>query len=271
MKRSIREWKAFCEEMLPSKDAVVERNHHITSIYADLYWSNQELFKWAGMAAFASHHVGLGLLPFKLDGLEMLNLKTSCKKQSLLSDLNLLRHLNNLIFDDIAWVHFAYRAHGIQLLRELMKEDEHYQHMLEAWELLDAGKKRLSGKAVEEGVHRIWQGNIDLLYHEQARIVQPVFSSLGGTFKKILTFCATLDFNPSHTKTDWRFHSSFIFYMYWYGKNIMMTTQSFPNLTILQQRWYWLENKIVENWKRVEKTDQQLETKFEKMIIDSKT
>jgi hypothetical protein len=269
MKRSIQEWKDFCEQMLPSVDAVVERNQQITSIYANLYWSNRELFKWAGMAAFASNHVGLGLLPFKWDGLEMLNLKTSCKKRSLLSDLNLVRHLNNLIFDDIAWVHFAYQEQGIQLLRELMKEHEKYQHMLEAWELLDSGKKLMSEKAIDEGVDRIWRANIDLLYHEQARVVQPVFNRLGGTFRRILTFCASLDFNPNHTKTDWRYHSSFVFYMYLYGKKIMMSTQSFPSLIVLQQRWYWLEKEIVENWKIVEKTDRQLETKFKKLIIHS--
>lgn len=267
MKKSIQEWKAFCEQMLPPEDAVVERNHQITSIYADLYWSNRDLFKWAGMAAFASHHVGLGLLPFKWDGLEMLNLQTSCKERTLLGDLNLVRHLNNLIFDDIAWVHFAYREHGISLLRDLMKGADKYQKMLEAWELLDAGQKVRAANEMDEGVGRIWRANVDLLYHEQARVVQPVFSQLGGTFKRILTFCASLDFNPNHIQTDWRYHSSFIFYMYWSGKKIMMSTQSFPNLTILQQRWFWLENKIVENWKRVEQTDRTLEAKFKKMII----
>ena len=120
MARSIQDWKDYCNQMLPPEEDVVSRNHRITSIYAELYWSNRELFKWAGMAAFASHHVGLGLLAFKLNALQLLDLKTSCKKRKLLSDLNLIRHLNNLIFDDIAWVHFAYREEGMDHLRELM-------------------------------------------------------------------------------------------------------------------------------------------------------
>lgn len=264
---TIEEWKAHCQKMLPPESEVLERNKAITSIYAKLYWSNRDIFKWAGMAAFASHHVSFGLTPFMVKSVKLLDIKTSCSQRGLTNDLNLIRHLNNRIFDDIAWAHFAYSEHGIGHLRELMTGHPHYQNMLEAFEILEAGRQLISKNSQDtEGQQKIWASNTLLLRHEQEFVVQPVFTRLGATFQRLLTFCASLDFNPSHTKTDWRYHSSFLTYMYIHGKQLMLKTKSFPNLTILPQRWTWLENKIVLNWQRNEQTDEKLEEKFQKMI-----
>lgn len=259
--KNIEEWKAYTEEMLPSETEVIKRNYAITSVYANLYWSNRQLFKWAGMAAFASHHVGFGLLPFMVKPVKLLDIKTSCATRGLSNDLNLIRHLNNRIFDDIAWAHFAYQQEGIESLRELMTGDPHYGKMLESFELLETGRQ-----LGNEGQTQIWTSNTQLLRHEQEYVVQPVFNRLGAIFQNLLTFCASLDFSPSHTKTDWRYHSSFIAYMYLYGKKTMLNTKSFPNLTILPQRWGWLEDKVVENWKRNEQTDEKLTEKFDFMM-----
>ncbi len=249
---NIQAWKNHCEAMLPPEDQVVQRNKAITSIYAQLYWSNPKQFKWAGMAAFASHHISIGLLPFKMGGIKKLDVETSCANRGLVNDLNLIRHLNNRIFDDIGWVHFAYRDHGLVLLRALMTGHPHYQNMLDAFETLEQGM--------------IWEANTHLLRHEQEFVVQPVFDQLGATFQNILTFCASLDFNPSHSKTDWKYHSSFVIYMYLYGKQLMFATKSLPNLTILKQRWEWLERKIVSNWRRNEANDPSLAQKFQTLI-----
>lgn len=43
------------------------RNLEISSRYAWIYKFLPSCFKWAGMAAFASHHVRLALFPLRLD------------------------------------------------------------------------------------------------------------------------------------------------------------------------------------------------------------
>lgn len=204
--------------MLPKEEAVTDRNKAITSIYAQLYQANPNLYKWAGMTAFASHHVGLGLIPFKISGIKLLNIKTSFLKTGLIHHLNLVRHLNNRIFEDIDWVHFAYAEHGIDLLRTLMTNHPHYQKMLDAFELLEDRKLLLEDGQKREGENKIWRANLQLLKHDQQEVVQPVFNKLGASFKNILTYSASLDFNPSHTKTDWKYRSSFILYFFAKGK-----------------------------------------------------
>ena len=60
-------WKALAEGLLTNQSCVFHRNLEISSRYAWIHTRLPACFKWAGMAAFASHHVRLALLPFRLD------------------------------------------------------------------------------------------------------------------------------------------------------------------------------------------------------------
>ena len=243
---------------LPPEEQAIDRNHAITSTYAKIYLQNPTIFKWAGMAAFASHHVGIAMLPYKIKGFQIEDLNTSCKTKSLIADLNLIRHLNTMIYDDIAWVHEAYTTLGLDGLKRLFEESPHYQAMFEGFAMMDS----IAEGATTQEDDVIWNANTKLLRHEQSAVVQPVFDRLGAIFKGILTFCASLDFNPSHVKTDWRLHSSFMTYMYIGAPVTLLRSFSLPNLTNFDQRWTWLENRVVKNWRKREKTDKELIKKF---------
>lgn len=57
-------WQLIADDGLPDKRWVVGRSKAIKSKYAQLYFEAPDLFKWAGMAAFASYRVTLALAPF---------------------------------------------------------------------------------------------------------------------------------------------------------------------------------------------------------------
>jgi hypothetical protein len=59
--------QALAESLLTNQSCVFHRNVEISSRYAWIYKFLPACFKWAGMAAFASHHVRLALFPFRLD------------------------------------------------------------------------------------------------------------------------------------------------------------------------------------------------------------
>src|SRR5580765_2317043 len=83
-------WRAAAEaELCPSGDPV-ERNAAITARYARWYLSTPTLFKWAGMAAFASHQVGIAI---RLDE----------DFAGSIPDLDLIRETNDKVFADVAW------------------------------------------------------------------------------------------------------------------------------------------------------------------------
>ena len=64
---TIAAWKALAESLLTDQPCVFHRNLEISSRYAWIYKQLPACFKWAGMAAFASHHARLALYPFRLD------------------------------------------------------------------------------------------------------------------------------------------------------------------------------------------------------------
>ena len=54
-------WKALAEGLLTDQPCVFHRNLEISSRYAWMYKFQPAYLKWAGMAAFASHHVRYAL------------------------------------------------------------------------------------------------------------------------------------------------------------------------------------------------------------------
>jgi hypothetical protein len=119
-------WKALADGLLTDQPCVFHRNLEISSRYAWIYKFRPECLKWAGMAAFASHHVRLALFPLRLDrdrtGYVDIPHSLGRRKLLLMTDVNTIRETNNAIFDDIFWVHLAYATaeDGIQRLRALL-------------------------------------------------------------------------------------------------------------------------------------------------------
>jgi len=68
---SIKEYKEQFESKLPPESEVIDRNKKISSLYAQLYLDNPDVFKWAGMASFASNHIGIGLLPYRFSNFDL--------------------------------------------------------------------------------------------------------------------------------------------------------------------------------------------------------
>jgi hypothetical protein len=64
---SIAGWKALADGFLTGEACAFHRNVEISSRYAWVHMLLPACFKWAGMAAIASHHVRLALFPLRLD------------------------------------------------------------------------------------------------------------------------------------------------------------------------------------------------------------
>ncbi|MEM6724985.1 MAG: hypothetical protein AAF598_13180, partial [Bacteroidota bacterium] len=162
--KTIADWKANLEARLPAYERVIARNKIISGNYAALYQKAPRLYKWAGMAAFASHHVGMALLPLVVNKAKIKGPKELSPEgeRGWSDDLNLLRILNNAIFDDIGWVHELYLDPkvGLDGLTNLLSGDEHYQGILEAFQMIDQGKQVMEAGNEEAGQAIIWKANV---------------------------------------------------------------------------------------------------------------
>ena len=195
----------------------------ISSRYAWLYKLQPACFKWAAMAAIASHHVRLALFPFRLDtdrtGYVDIPRSLGRRKLLLTEDVNTIRETNNAIFNDIFWVHLAYLTaeDGIERLRGLLRPERHYAPILAGFEAIDQGRRVLEDKAASAEARRtaddlIWAGNVQLLEHEQRALVQPNFDRLSCAFARLVSIGSATTFEVRGVRQEIAYFTSFYLY-----------------------------------------------------------
>jgi hypothetical protein len=211
------------DRLLTNNSCVFHRNLEISSRYAWIYKFLPACFKWAGMAAFASHHVRLALFPFRLDtdrtGYVDIPHSLGRPKALLMEDVNTIRETNNGIFNEIFWVHLAYGTaeDGIERLRALLGPERHYAPVLSGFEAIDRRRRVLedgtaSVAARGEADDLIWEGNVQLLEHEQRTLVQPNFDRLSCAFARLFSMGSTLSFEAHGVRQEASYFTSFYFY-----------------------------------------------------------
>ena len=241
-------WKALADSLLTEQSCVFHRNLEISSGYAWIYSSLPTCLKWAGMAAFASHHARLVLYPFRLhtDRSGYSDIPRSLRHRSilLLGDVNTVRATNNAIFDDIFWVHLVYAStdDGIERLRALLGNDQHYGPVLAGFESIDAGRRVLEDPAASATARRaatdlIWDGNIQLLEHEQRVVVQPNFDRLSRTFGTLFSAGSSLSFEARGLRQELAYFSSFYLYSLGRGLPAVLRSRAWPRVTRFDDRW----------------------------------
>ena len=203
-------WRAAADALLSPPCCTFHRNMEISARYAWLHAQRPSSFKWAGMAAIASHHARLVLFPFRLDADRSgyVDLPRSLSRKRLLTeDANTMREVNNAIFDDIFWVHLAYLGAGVGDLRRLLGPHREYAALLSAFETIDRGRAVLTDEGSAEGARQeaadvVWAGNLALLEHEQRTVVQPLFDHLSGTFARLVSMGSTTTFEVRGLRLD---------------------------------------------------------------------
>jgi hypothetical protein len=262
---TIAEWKALADGLLANQACVFHRNLEISSCYAWMYKLRPACFKWAGMAAFASYHVRLALLPFRLDTdpTGYVDIPHSLERHRphpgglLAADVDTIRATNNAIFEDIFWVHLAYgsAANGIESLRSLLGMDSHYAALLAGFEAIDRGRRVLEDPTASAAARRaaddlIWEGNVQLLGHEQRAVVQPSFDRLSSAYAELFSMGSTLNFEVRGLRREASYFTSFYLYGVTRGLPRAVRTRTWPRITRLDDRWPWIVTSIVPRFRK---------------------
>ncbi len=280
MIRSKEAWKQQLEDALPARERIVDRNRAITAHYASLYLQCPDLFKWAGMAAFASNQVGVALAFVELLETPSAMMKTgqggaskqdmisllgdmagfvfrsvlsfpvsmvdSALRKLLLDDLNEIRRGNNNIYQDIAWAHAAYIEGGLAEIAAHVDEEEN-ELMLEGFSLIDSGAAMLSNGGDDAAARQlVREGNIRLLRHEQLRTLHSVFDAISIPGRVVVSFGSELNFAgaaPSGVPD----RASFAEY-----SGYLETLSGTRSVTDAQDRWNWIENNVLPVWNAVD-------------------
>jgi hypothetical protein len=208
------------ESLLTDQSCAFHRNLEISSRYAWLYKFLPEYFKWAGMAAFASHHARLALFPFRLDTdrTGYVDIPHSLRRQKalLLADVNhdsrneqrdLRRHLLGA-----RRVRHRGRRDRVRSLA-----DAYYAGVLEGFEAIDQGRRLIEDEPGSADVRQdaqalIWRGNVRLLEHEQRALVQPNLDRLSCAFARLFSIGSALSLEVRGMRDEASYFTSFYLY-----------------------------------------------------------
>ena len=218
----------MADDLLSDPCCAFHRNVEISSRYAWMYKLQPACFKWAAMAAIASHHVRLALFPLRLDAdrTGYVDIPHSLRRPKLLltQDVNTIRATNNAIFNDLFWVHFAYvtAEDGIERLRALLQAERHYAPVLAGFEAIDQGRRVLedamaSAEARQRADDLIWEGNVGLLEHEQCALVQPNFDRLSSSSAWLVAMGSATSFEVRGVRQEIADFTSFYLYSFTRG------------------------------------------------------
>jgi hypothetical protein len=274
-------WKALADSLLTDQSCAFHRNLEISSRYAWIYKFMPACLKWAGMAAFASHHVRLALFPFRLDtdrtGYVDIPHSLHRQKALLLADVNTIRETNNAIFDDIFWVHLAYGAtdDGIERLRALLGAESHYAAVLAGFEGIERGRRALEDKTASTEARRaavelIWNGNVQLLEHEQRALVQPNLDRLSCAFARLFSIGSALTFEVRGVRHEASYFTSFYLYSLTHGIPQALHAQAWPRITRFDDRWGWIVTSIVPRFRRFDTDTRLAETSLRRIFDEAR-
>jgi hypothetical protein len=257
MVRTREEWRQAVESELPAPERYADRNRVITARYAGWYLEHPHIFKWAGMASFASRQVGVAILMAELltrperieaDAL-LLSLHRFGADRLLLADFEEIRQGNNNIYRDIAWAHAAYIAGGIDELMACASETDD-ANLIAGFGMIDRGRELLRRNENDhdhEGERLVWEGNIFLLRHEQINVLQPVFDRLSPAGRLMASFGSELDFSGTKL-SDFRCRASFSSFHGYFE-----TLAGLKSVTNPADRWQWVEKSVIPAWQSADR------------------
>ena len=240
---------------LPSEDQVIKRNRTITTYYAQLYQHEPRIYKWAGMAAFASFHIGekMKIWNWENSGIKPLHYICQKESQTLEDDFQIIRIINNKIFLEIGWAHLAFSQMEFQAFKTLLHKKNKHQIIINAFEKLNTAREKIQKNEYSESINDlIWEANTEILWHEQSEVVQPLFNKLSNLFSRAMTFFATFDYTINHHQTRRIVRSRFIFFMFFNGFSLFKENWLLPEVTNLQHRWFWIYHDLLKKWKIIE-------------------
>jgi hypothetical protein len=157
---------------------VINRNRQITTLYANMYNSNQQAFQWAGMAAFASNAAGAGMATaanasaFTSGGASLVfGVDTTIL-------LDYLGQGNITIFMDMYPQVLAYKAGGLDNIQTMLDDGIITNDQFLGWQSIASGITNNNWSDIEKG-------NALLIFVEQTQTIQAVFNKDLGLWKTL--------------------------------------------------------------------------------------
>jgi len=112
--------------------------------------------------------------------------------------------------------------------------------------------RAVSARARRTAEDLIWQGNVQLLEHEQRALVQPHFDRLSCAYARLLSLGSTLSFEARGVRQEAAYFSAFYLFSFGRGLPQVLRARAWPRVTRFDDRWRWITTSIVPRFRRLE-------------------
>lgn len=269
----IREFSVQGQARLDAAKTPSERNMGITAAYAEIYVKHPEL-KWAGMAAYGSEHVGVGIrcIQHVLHGTPVLKTDREDPMYAMLKVLEpfleeetrfplpgdrvslrgILEEIetaliagNNAIYDEAYPYLKAYDEMGPEAFEKWMQDNKNDvpEKMFNGYSFILQGLKlKKSPETQQLGEDLIWRGNGELLWQEQSETAQKI---VYDAYDRLFALASPTVNGAFSLKEPLRTSSPFY--------------ASVPGgqLNKLSDRWEWMSTTLMEDWKSVSSSEEE--------------
>ena len=174
-------------------------------------------------------------------------------------------------------MHLVYAStdDGIERLRALLGNDQHYGPVLAGFETIDAGRRVLedpaaSATARQAATDLIWDGNIQLLEHEQRTVVQPNFDRLSRTFGTLFSAGSSLSFEAQGLREELSYFSSFYLYSFGRGLPAVLRSRAWPRVTHFDDRWSWIVTAVVPRFRRLDADTRSVDASLRRIFNEAR-
>ena len=96
----------------------------------------------------------------------------------------------------------------------------------------------------------IWEGNVELLEHEQRALVQPNFDRLSCASARLVSIGSATSFEVRGARQEIAYFTSFYLYSLTRGIPHALRAQAWPRITRFDDRWRWLVTSVVPHFRR---------------------
>ncbi len=229
----VSKWQDKAQEYLTANPNPEPYNENITCAYANMYTQNPTKFKWAGLAALVSGEVGTA----PNINLDLLGLPSYLDPLAFFSSLE---EGNEAVFVDLFWQHLAFHEEGLEEIEKIYCAGK-----LSGKNYITLEVYRAWLKISSDNAEFIFEGNRDLLYHEQLNVLQPILYDphpnwwgFLGTYTGVFNL---FDLAPLG-------YGTLVSPVPGHGEGFPFSS----NIDEFRDRWRWLETSILPEWKEFE-------------------
>jgi len=191
-----------------------EKIRRIANAYADLYLTNPDAYKWAGLAALETCNIHAQLRNWFLAPAAAANADETLITQRTLDGVT-------AVYDSLYWQHLAYQDEGLAALENWSAEIP--VDLLNGWRMIDQG---LQGADFE----LVWQGNAELLRYVEGQVLQPVtYDGAETAWDNTAVWPPWVLSSPAPGVSDFLWEAG--------------------SMANFDERWAWITGKIVPAWR----------------------